>query len=284
MAVDFEADSMVAVLDKDEFYRRLRRAFREKMDYSSMKHGPVQYFDPYLPNCNFETCQLALVELPFAQDAFFAVFGRYNTAVWPLIPIFYLLGAASVALLFRPSRAAAIFISLTLAAMWLVNGAGYHWTFFSEINPAAAIFGAVFVLQAALLIFLSLRNADLRFTARRDVRSVVGLMLVLFSAILYPAWGWISGHVWPEMPAFGVAPCPTTIFTIGFSLMGSWRVVRWLLILPGLWAAVGGSAAILLGVPQDFGLLAALALLIVLAVARLAGSGLARHGKADLAS
>jgi hypothetical protein len=86
------------------------------------------------------------------------------------------------------------------------------------------------------------------------------------------------------MPAFGVAPCPTTIFTIGFLLMGSWRVVRWLLFLPGLWAAVGGSAAILLGVPQDFGLLAALALLIVLAVARLAGSGLARHGKADLAS
>jgi hypothetical protein len=59
---------------------------------------------------------------------------------------------------------------------------------------------------------------------------------------------------------------------------------EWLLILPGLWAAVGGSAAILLGVPQDFGLLASLALLILLAVARLAGSGLARHGETDLVS
>jgi hypothetical protein len=224
------------------------------------------------------------MELPFAQDAFFAVFGRYNTAVWPLIPIFYLLGGASVALLFRPSRGAALFISLTLAAMWLVNGVGYHWTFFREINPAAVIFGAVFVVQAALLVFLSSRNANLRFTARRDVRSVVGLTLVLFAAILYPAWGWISGHLWPEMPAFGVAPCPTTIFTIGILLTGSWRVVRWLLILPGLWAAVGGSAALLLGVPQDFGLLAALALLILLAVARHAGFGLAHHGEADLVS
>lgn len=60
--------------------------------------------------------------------------------------------------------------------------------------------------------------------------------------------------------------------------------MQWLLILPGLRAAVGGSASILLGVPQDFGLLAALALLILLAVARLAGSGLARHGETDLLS
>ena len=224
------------------------------------------------------------MELPFTQDAFIAVFGRYNTAVWPLIPIFYLLGAASVALLFRPSRAAALFISLTLAAMWLVSGVGYHWSFFREINPGAAIFGAVFVLQAALLIFMTLRNTDLRFTARRDARSAVGLMLILFAAVLYPVWGWVAGHVWPEMPAFGIAPCPTTIFTIGILLLGPWRVVRWLLILPGLWAALGGSAAILLGVPQDFGLLAALVVLILFAVARLTGNGLARHGDADLVS
>jgi hypothetical protein len=224
------------------------------------------------------------MELPFTQDAFVAVFGRYNTAVWPLIALFYLLGGASVALLFRPGRAAALFISLVLAAMWLVNGVGYHWTFFRAINPAAAIFGAVFVLQAALLVFVSLRNADLRFTARRDARSAVGLFLILFAAVLYPAWGWVAGHVWPEMPAFGVAPCPTTIFTIGILLTGSWHVVRWLLILPGLWAGVGGSAAILLGVPQDFALLAALMLLILFAVARLAGLGLARHCETGPAS
>jgi hypothetical protein len=211
------------------------------------------------------------------------VFGEYNATIWPLIVLFYLLGTTSVALLFRPSRASTLFISLNLAAMWLVNGVGYHWTFFREINPAAAIFGAVFVLQAVLLVLLSLRNPKLRFIARRDARSAVGLMLVLFATVLYPLWGWHTGHVWPQMPAFDVAPCPTTIFTIGILLMGSWQVVRWLLILPGLWAAVGGSAAILLGVPQDFALLAALVLLILLAVARLTGS-LARHGETDPAS
>ncbi len=109
-------------------------------------------------------------------------------------------------------------------------------------------------------------------------------MLILFAAILYPLWGWAAGHGWPEMPAFGVAPCPTTIFTIGMLLMGPWQVVRWLLILPGLWAAIGGSAAVLLGVPQDLGLLVSLVLLILFVVARLAGAGLARHGEAGTAS
>lgn len=85
------------------------------------------------------------------------------------------------------------------------------------------------------------------------------------------------------MPVFGVAPCPTTIFSIRILLTGTWQVARWLLIFPGLWAAIGGSAAILLAVPQDYALLAALALLLLFAVARLSGLSFARHVSADAA-
>ncbi len=221
------------------------------------------------------------MELPFTRDAFFALFGQYNLAVWPLIVLFYLMAAATVALLFRPTRAGTIFRALVLGAMWVVNGAGYHWMFFGKINPAATVFGTVFVLQAALLVLLPVRDASFRFAVAADALSAVGLLLILFAIVLYPLWGWGAGHVWPRIPAFGVAPCPTTIFTIGVLFTGSWRVVRWLLIIPGLWAGVGGSAAILLGVPQDCALLASLVILILLAVARLASSGLARHGETD---
>jgi hypothetical protein len=48
---------------------------------------------------------------------------------------------------------------------------------------------------------------------------------------------------------------------------GDWRRVSHLLVVPALWAVIGGSAAILLRVPQDFALLAAAALV--------AGTGLA---------
>lgn len=83
------------------------------------------------------------------------------------------------------------------------------------------------------------------------------------------------------MPVFGVAPCPTTIFTVGVLLTGTWHVARWLLIVPGLWAAVGGSAAIFLGVPQDVALLAALAILLLFAVGHLSGLRFARHVASD---
>lgn len=53
------------------------------------------------------------------------------------------------------------------------------------------------------------------------------MLLILYALIGYPAFGYFAGHHYPSVPVFGVAPCPTTIFTIG------------------------GSAAVLLSVPQD---------------------------------
>lgn len=221
------------------------------------------------------------MDLPFTQDAFFALFGEYNRDFWPLALLFHFLAAVSVALLFRASRWATLFIAGTLAAMWAVNGIGYHWTFFREINPAAPLFAGVFLVQAILLIALPSRRPALRFVAGTDARSAVGLLLILFATLLYPLWGWAAGHGWPNMPVFGIAPCPTTIFTIGILLTGTWHVTRWLLIVPGLWAAVGGSAAIFLGVPQDFALLAALALLLVFVVGRFSGLQFASHAEVD---
>lgn len=66
------------------------------------------------------------MERPFTQDVVFAVFGQYNSVIWPLILLFYVLGTACVVLLFRPSRFATLVIPLTLVAMWLVNGIGYQ--------------------------------------------------------------------------------------------------------------------------------------------------------------
>jgi len=56
---------------------------------------------------------------------------------------------------------------------------------------------------------------------------------------------------------FGVAPCPTTIFTIGMLLLARGRWVVWLSIIPLLWSLVGLAAALQLGIPEDFGLPAA---------------------------
>jgi hypothetical protein len=190
----------------------------------------------------------------------------------------YLLGLLAVGLCFVRSRTATAAISAILASMWLVNGVGYHWAFFSEINAAARVFGLLFLVQALFLLGAPLARPEFRIEARADARTILGLGLAGFATILYPLWGRLAGHVWPAVPTFGLAPCPTTIFTIGLLLLGSWRVARWLLVMPVLWSAVGGSAAVLLGVPQDYGLIAALFLTLGFAVAALRGASWSRHG------
>ncbi len=54
---------------------------------------------------------------------------------------------------------------------------------------------------------------------------------------------------------FGITPCPVTLFTFGLLLLTTRTVPRRLLVIPFLWSLVGGSAAMLLGMPQDWPLL-----------------------------
>jgi hypothetical protein len=85
-------------------------------------------------------------------------------------------------------------------------------------------------------------------------------------ALLYPALGLALGLAYPRFPSFGV-PCPTAILTVGLLLLAPRREVRLLSAIPVLWAAVGGSAALLLNIRADFALLVAGPLLLVFAAA-----------------
>lgn len=204
--------------------------------------------------------------MPFSVEEFFGVFSAYNQAVWPLQVLAYVAGFGCVALLRWNNRLAAAIIVGVLGLMWLVNGIGYHWLFFAAINPVARLFAVVFVAEGLLLVFSAIAWPDLRFRFRPAPRQVFGMICIVFALVAYPAAGWLAGERYPAVPMFGIAPCPTTIFTIGLLLQGSWHRVRWLLVIPGLWAAIGGTASFLLGVPQDYALLVALVGVLLLAL------------------
>ncbi|WP_296424564.1 DUF6064 family protein [Yoonia sp.] len=209
--------------------------------------------------------------MPFSRDQFFAVFAQYNAEMWPMPIAGYVIGLLAVGLLFWESRASAIMIPTLLAALWIANGAGYHAIYFAQINPLGPVFATLF-LGVSPLVY-----GDMNFRLRRDARTVVALGLVGFAMVIYPLWGVLVGHLYPAVPVFGSAPCPTTIFTIGILLLADWTAARWLMVVPGIWAMIGGSAAILLGVPQDWGLLVALAMIVVFAIGRLRDAAFARH-------
>lgn len=54
---------------------------------------------------------------------------------------------------------------------------------------------------------------------------------------------------------FGVTPCPVTIFSFGMLLPAIRPIPRLVLDIPLVWSPIGGSAAILFRIPQDWVLL-----------------------------
>ncbi len=214
-----------------------------------------------------------MLKVPFTTAQFFAVFADYNAAIWPLQILVYVLGFVAVlALSLTGSRSKWIVLSV-LVILWAVNGIGYHFVFFAKINPIARVFAGAFVLQSILLAAAAIVPTDLRFQVRRDVRSVIGLMIIMYALLIYALLGYWAGHGLLAGPMFGVTPCPTTIFTIGmlFLARGTW-VVR-LSIIPLVWSLVGVAAAGQLGVPEDYGMpVAALALCIALVGDRYLGA------------
>lgn len=215
--------------------------------------------------------------LPFDTQQFMAVFAAYNPAIWPAQVVAFALGLAMVGALFLQHPLRERVILAGLAAMWAWNGFIYHLAYFALINPAAYGFAALFVLQAALLALHAFTPHGIRFDVRRRWQSIVALSLIVYAMLIYQVLGVITGHGLMKGPLFGVAPCPTTIFTIGLLLLGDGRFVRRLAMIPVLWAVIGTSAAVLLGIPEDLGLgVAGFMLSVSLVVAAVATKSHAR--------
>lgn len=193
--------------------------------------------------------------LPFTPQQFLAVFVDYNEAIWPIQLGAYLLGCLAITPLFWEAPHADRLIAGIMAVMWLWTGIVYHGVFFAPINKAAYLFATMFVVQGAYLIYSGVFHHHIRFGCRNDLAAWTGAALVLYAAILYPLIGIMTGHAYPEMPVFGVTPCPVTIFTFGMFLLTTGEISRRLLVIPFIWSLIGGSAAILLYVPQDWLLL-----------------------------
>jgi Family of unknown function (DUF6064) len=193
--------------------------------------------------------------LPFTSEQFLAVFVNYNTAIWPIQIAAYLLGGVAVALLFFKPREGDRVMAGILAVMWLWTGFAYHGLWFSMINQAAHLFATLFIFQGCYLLHAGVYRRQIRFGLRPDLATWGGAAFMAYAAIAYPLIGVATGHDYPEVPMFGVTPCPVTIFTFGLLLLTVRPAPRGLFVIPFVWSLIGGSAAILLNVPQDWLLL-----------------------------
>ena len=197
------------------------------------------------------------MNLPFSTEQFLEVFRDYNTAIWPAQIAAYLLGLVAVAVVALRRGKSGWIVGGILAAFWIWTGIVYHLMFFAQINEAAAVFGGLFVLQGAFFLFAGVLKPRLSFSMRLDGYGIAGAVLVTYALFVYPVIGYLLGHGYPFSPAFGVAPCPTAIFTFGILLWTRGRIRWWILVIPLLWSLVGFSAVVKLGILEDAGLIVA---------------------------
>lgn len=197
------------------------------------------------------------MKIPFTVEQFFDVFVTYNNAIWPAQVVAYVIGLAAIGLALREGKSAGRIVPLILALFWIWMGVFYHMGHFSRINPLARIFGLFYVLQGLLFVFAGTIRGKLSFRSRLEPFPLVGACFILYAMVIYPLLGLGFGHSYPKAPMFGVAPCPTTIFTFGLLLWATRPVPAYLLIIPLVWSLIGMSAAVNLGVPQDYGLVVA---------------------------
>ena len=154
----------------------------------------------------------------------------------------------------RDSKLSSRVASGILALFWIWMGTFYHIIHFSVINSAAWIFGIFYILQGLLFIIFGVIFGKLAFRFTLKPLPIIGAFFILYAMVVYPLLGISFGHNYPRAPMFGVAPCPTTIFTLGILMWTTKSVPGYLLAIPFLWSIIGMSAAVNLRVPKTMDL------------------------------
>lgn len=205
------------------------------------------------------------MKIPFTVDQFLNVFGEYNSSVWPMQIILYLLAIIAIVMIFSARGYSNKVVAIILSLFWLWMGIVYHIIYFSSINQAAYVFGSLFVIQGILFLYQGVIKGKFSFSINTGPYGITGGIFIIFALAIYPVLGYYSGHIYPESPTFG-APCPTVIFTFGILLLSSKKVSGYLLVIPFLWSVIGFSAAVNLMVKEDLGLVLAGLLGVILII------------------
>jgi len=195
--------------------------------------------------------------IPFTSEVFLSLFEQYNGDIWPGQIAAYALGVLVIASMVLPIPGSDRAASAVLAGFWLWNGAVYHLDYFATITFSAYAFGVLFIIQAALLAWTGVLRGKLAFRLRTDASGWCGIAFIAVALVIYPVAAHLLGNGWPQASLFGVAPCPTAIFTLGVLLLAHGRTPWHLMVIPILWALIGGTAPFLLGILEDLFLLAA---------------------------
>ena len=119
------------------------------------------------------------MQLPFSKQEFFDQLAAYNGALWPAAVALWVMSALTAVWLLSSPRPRDRWISGLLAVHWAWSAIAYHLAFFTRINPAAWLFAAIFLLQAALFFWSGVIRGRHSFTSPRTAWTPIGWFLIV---------------------------------------------------------------------------------------------------------
>jgi hypothetical protein len=190
------------------------------------------------------------MKTPFTTDQFFSVFENYNHSVFPVQIIIFVLAVCALIAIGTKIKQKDKFVAGFLGFLWLWIGIVYHIAFFSGINNVALGFGVLFILQGLFLLWEGVLLYNLKFAYKMSVQAYFGYFFILYGLLVYPVVGYLFEQNLSKTISAGL-PCPSVILTFGFLLLCDKKFSKYLLIIPSIWALIGISTVIKLGVYQD---------------------------------
>ena len=191
------------------------------------------------------------MNIPFTTEEFFQIIEKYNTSLFPSQIFILILGLVAVLLLHNKRAFKNKLIGGFLAFLWLWTGLFYHILNFTEINKAAYVFGAIFILQGLFLLYEVFIRGKLVFEFKANFINYLAYFFIWFGLIVYPVLIYALDGSFNQVISLGL-PCPTTIITFGFLIITHRSFSKYLLIIPTIWAIIGTGAAINFGVYPDY--------------------------------
>ncbi len=199
----------------------------------------------------------------FVED-FYSTLQTYNETVLSVTIITYLLGIIAIYLTLKKSENSSKMISTILSFLWIWSGIVFFIIFFGPMEVEFLgqtmpgiwyLGGALFIIQGILFLVFGVIRDSLSFGMAGDGNSVIGVILITYSMIVYPIIGFLTSFSYPKYPVFGTGPCPLTIFTLGFLQWTDRKMPIIIAIIPFVWSLMGIMPILALDVWADVGLM-----------------------------
>jgi hypothetical protein len=194
--------------------------------------------------------------VPYDAETWLSVTARYQETLWPGQAVGLAVLVTVLALWLRRVPQSPRLLAAALGAAWLWCGIAWEWRTHGMLNWAGWVFGTLFGVQAALLLWTGVVRGRSTVRLGGGFRAGMGACLVLAALVAAPVAAVLWGGDWRGATVAGVSPLPTVALTVGVLLLAG-PAPPVLLVVPLAWSAYALVVAWTLGLGPDAALLGA---------------------------